>query len=117
MLLERIEKLKVKLDEAVEKYGLNSNEVSKISKKIEKIMNKEMKNKEPIPTGNKMKDAYNMSIYYMKIKTIEEEKFPSAEEWDVYASNNTYVLNSKTIKYMTGYNWHKLRCKIEQEIY
>lgn len=116
MILERIEILKKKLDEAVIKYGLNSNEVKNISKKIETIMNKEMKNKEPIPTGNKMRDAYNMSIYYMKIITIEQEKFPSTEEWDEYASK-IYALNSKTIRYITGLNWHKLRCKIEQAVY
>lgn len=62
-----------------------------------------------------MYNAYLDSMFGLrKISKIFGE-FPTIDEWNKYAKEN-YLLNSESIKYISGLDWNKLRNQIKKEM-
>lgn len=108
--MSEIEELRQKLHRAIEEYGLNSEEVYKISIEMDKLLNKRGYNEK-----NLMYNKYLESMFELrKISKIFGE-FPTISEWNKYAKEN-YLLNSESIKYMSGLDWNMLRSRIKKEM-
>ena len=108
--MSEIEELRQKLHRAIEEYGLNSEEVYKISIETDKLLNKRGYNEK-----NLMYNKYLESMFELrKISKIFGE-FPTISEWNKYAKEN-YLLNSESIKYMSGLDWNMLRSRIKKEM-
>ena len=108
--MSEIEELRQKLHRAIEEYGLNSEEVYKISIEMDKLVNKRGYNEK-----NLMYNKYLESMFELrKISKIFGE-FPTISEWNKYAKEN-YLLNSESIKYMSGLDWNMLRSRIKKEM-
>lgn len=108
--MSEIEKLRQKLHRNIEEYGLNSEEVYKISIEMDKLLNKRGYNEK-----NLMYNKYLESMFELrKISKIFGE-FPTISEWNKYAKEN-YLLNSESIKYMSGLDWNRLRSRIKKEM-
>lgn len=108
--MSEIEKLRQKLHRTIEEYGLNSEEVYKISIEMDKLLNKRGYNEK-----NLMYNKYLESMFELrKISKIFGE-FPTISEWNKYAKEN-YLLNSESIKYMSGLDWNRLRSRIKKEM-
>lgn len=108
MVLGKIERLRKKLHATIEKYGLESAQVQKISKELDELINEYMKRQKNYQEGNIMINEYNIAIKEIERLTIESGEFPSLEEWNEYAKEKV-LLNSESIKYISGLNWHELR--------
>lgn len=115
MVLRKIEKLRKKLHDVIEKEGINSEEVAKISKELDEVINEFNKKQQVFSNDNDMKSAYDKSIIKLKQITIDFGSFPSVQEWDHFAKDNN-LLSSESIKYISRLNWHELREKILYEI-
>lgn len=111
----KIEKLRRRLHQAIERHGLDSKEVRLISAELDKLINEYNKNQQVYEPNNKMKKAYDNSI--KKIKQIVKEfgDFPNVEEWNHYAKDNN-LLSSESLKYISHLNWNEFREKILYEI-
>lgn len=108
--MNEVEELREKLHNAIEEYGLNSEEVYKISIEMDKLLNKRGYNEK-----NLMYNKYLESMFELrKISKIFNE-FSSVNEWNKYAKEK-YLLNSESLKYISGLNWHKLKDKIKKEM-
>lgn len=108
--MSEIEELRQKLHRAIEEYGLNSKEVYMISVKMDSLLNKR-----GYTNSNTMYNAYLDSMFELrKISKIFGE-FPTIDEWNKYAKEN-YLLNSESIKYISGLDWNKLRNQIKKEM-
>lgn len=108
MVLGKIERLRKKLHATIEKYGLESAQVQKISKELDELINEYMKRQKNYQEGNIMINEYNIAIEELERLTIESGEFPSIEKWNEYAKEKVF-LNSESIKYISGLNWHELR--------
>ncbi len=111
----KIENLRNKLHKSIEKYGLNSKQTQKISRELDELINYFNKQQRLFPNDSKTSEKYNLSIKKLKQLTIDFNEFPTVESWNYYAKNNN-LLNSETLKYISGLNWHELREKILYEI-
>lgn len=108
--MSEIEELRQKLHRAIEEYGLNSEEVYMTSVKMDSLLNKR-----GYTNNNTMYNAYLDSMFELrKISKIFNE-FPFVDEWNKYAKEK-YLLNSESLKYISGLNWHKLKDKIKKEM-
>lgn len=108
--MSEIEHLRNKLHEAIDKHGINAEETRKISVEMDKLLNKRGYNEK-----NLMYNKYLESMFELrKISKIFNE-FPSVDEWNKYAKEK-YLLNSESLKYISGLNWHKLKDKIKKEM-
>lgn len=63
-----------------------------------------------------MYHKYIDSVKSLKKITGDFINFPTINEWNHYAKENDF-LNSESLKYISGNNWHDLRNKILSEIY
>ena len=108
--MNEVEELRKKLHEAIEEYGINSEEVYKISTEMDKVLNKR-----GYDDKNVMYNKYLDSMYELRKISKEFGEFPTVEEWNQYAKTNN-LLNSESLKYISGMNWHKLKNKIKQEM-
>lgn len=108
MVLGKIERLRNKLHATIEKYGLESAQVQKISKELDELINEYIKRQKIYPEGNIMINEYNNAIEKLEKLTAEFGEFPSIEKWNKYAKEKV-LLNSESIKYISGLNWHELR--------
>lgn len=115
MVLRKIEKLRKKLHDVIEKEGINSEDAAKISKELDELINEFNKKQQVFSNDNNMKSAYEKSIIKLKQITIDFGSFPSVREWDYFAKDNN-LLSSESIKYISKLNWHELREKILYEI-
>lgn len=108
--MSKIEQLRNKLHEAIDKYGINAEETRKISVEMDKILNERGYNE-----TNLIYNKYLESMFELrKISKIFGE-FPIIDEWNKYAKEN-YLLNSESIKYISGLDWNKLRNRIKKEM-
>lgn len=112
---ERLEKISSLLQDSIEKNGLNSPKTQKLCEKFNKIMNECIKNEKQYSENNIMKITYEKSIEEIKETTKIFTKFSTVKEWNKYAKEK-YLLNSESIKYISGLNWHQLRIRILSEI-
>lgn len=109
--------LQNKLDKNIEKYGLSDKKTIELSEKIDAYINyyyATIKERQ-YSTGSEMFLYYRMSYDKLKELTKENEKFPSAEEWNKYAKQN-HFLCSESMKYISMLDWNYLRVKINREI-
>ena len=111
---DRFEKLRKKLDKAIEKYGLNSKETKEISQKFDKLVNSYYEKEAQYAEDNTMYIKYSESIKALKKITKDFSKYPTIKEWNNYAKENK-LLSTESIKYITGINWHELRNRIKSE--
>lgn len=110
----RFEKLRKKLDKAVEAYGVNSKETKKISKKFDELVSEFYKKEKQYPTESIIHIKYLETIEELIKITREFSKYPTIEEWNKYAKEKK-LLCSESLKYITGTNWHELRNRIKSE--
>ena len=108
--MNEVEELRKKLHEAIGEYGINSKEVYKLSIKMDKLLNKRGYNDK-----NLMYNKYLDSMYELRKITNLFAKFPTIDEWNKYAKENM-LLNSESIKFMSGLNWHKLKDRIKNDL-
>lgn len=108
--MSEIEQLRNKLHEAIDKYGINAEETRKISVEMDKLLNNRGYNEK-----NLMYNKYLESMFELRKITKLFAKFPSVDEWNKYAKENL-LLNSESIKYISGLNWHKLKDRIKNDL-
>ena len=110
-MINDFEKLRKKLEESIELNGLNSDQTRKISKRYNKLVNSYYQNEKQYKKNNPMYIKYIESIQYLKKITKDFVEFPTIREWNYYAKEND-LLNSESLKYISGSNWHDLRNRI-----
>lgn len=93
-----IDKLKDKINEAIEKYGLNSDKVYKISLELDDEIAKHYKEKEQTKKQAN-KNNYIKSIERLKKYIQESSQIPTKEEWNKIAKTEGY-LSSESMKYI-----------------
>ena len=108
--MNEVEELRKKLHEAIEEYGINSEEVYKISTEMDKLLNRRA-----YDDKNVMYNKYLDSMYELRKITNLFAKFPTIDEWNRYAKENM-LLNSESIKYISGLDWNKLRDRIKKDL-
>lgn len=116
-ILSEIRKLQKKLNKSILRNGLDSNETKEISSKIDELINEYYQSLEirKYPSTSIIGCYYEMSYMRLKMMTIENEKFPSIEEWNRYAKENN-LLSATAIQYVNMLDWNYVRAKIEREI-
>lgn len=105
-----VERLRKKLYDAIDEYGINSKEVYRLSIEMDKILNKR-----GYDDKNLMYNKYLDSMYELRKISKEFGEFPTVEEWNRYAKENM-LLNSESIKYISGLDWNKLRDRIKKDL-
>lgn len=114
-MIKNFEKLRAKLHESIEVNGLNSEKTRNISKKYNELINSYYEEEKQYHEDNIMYITYLASIKSLKKITKDFIKFPSIKEWNYYAKENN-LLNSESLKYISGNTWHELRNKILSDI-
>lgn len=112
---EKIENLREKLYEKIEKFGVNSEEAMKISVKIDKLINEQYENEKQYPECNNIKETYYKCIEILKETLKETGSFPTVKSWDKYAFNNN-LLSHISIEHICNMNWSKLEKYIQLQI-
>lgn len=113
---EEIEELRCKLYKELEKNGFNSENVIKISKKLDNLIQNYYieKNIKELNGNEEFHKEYILAINKLKRITKKNGKFPTQKEWNKIASKK--YLNSKTIMLINGMTWSKVKNKIEKSI-
>ena len=108
----RIEKLRKKLNFCIEKEGINSKRVRRLSIQIDYWLNQFEKQKYPIfknyEKNTKMFENYKKSYKALEEFTKQKKDFLTIEEWNHFAKEHHY-LNHISIQYISGLDWHRLR--------
>lgn len=119
-ITRRIERARKKLHKSIQETGLNSYKTIEMSRQINILINRYYKTNRNERRGRHyeedsfMEAMYNRSYEHLKnIATIED--FPSIEKWNQYARKNK-CLNSQSMQYIAGMNWHKIRDKIKNNM-
>lgn len=110
-MISDFKELRRKLDECVEKYGLHSERTKKLSKRYNELVNLYYQNEKQYHEDSLIRDNYLKSIQCLKKITKDFVKFPTIKEWNYYAKENN-LLNSESLKYISGNSWHDLRNRI-----
>ena len=105
---KEINKMIRQLDNAIEIYGINSKEVETISKKIDESISELKQQKKNI-----MQDKFKECIEELKKIKKNLKRFPDTDEWNTYAKEKS-LLNSLSIKYISGLTWDELRKNIKR---
>lgn len=108
--MSKIEQLRNKLHESIDKYGINAEKTRKISVEIDKMLNERGYNE-----SNLIYNKYLESMFELRKISKIFGKFPTIDEWNKYAKENM-LLNSESIKYISGLNWHKLKDRIKKDL-
>lgn len=111
----RIERLREKLHERLNKFSRTSPEVYEISKKLDKLINQHYNNEVEFPPDSDMKVWYYHSYKYLINITKDTGEFPTVKVWDKYAVKNN-LLGHISMEYISGMNWNNLRDYILLEI-
>jgi len=61
--------------------------------------------------NNLMYQKYVESLKHLRKITKDFIEFPTIKQWNQYAKEND-LLNTESIKYISGSSWHDLRSKI-----
>lgn len=110
-MISNFEKLRKKLDESIETTGISSEKTRKISIKYNELVNNYYKKEKQYHAGNFMHKKYLESVQNLRKVTKDFVKFPTIKEWNYYAKENN-LLNTESLKYISGNTWHELRNKI-----
>ncbi len=113
-MINDFEKLRKKLDETIETYGLNSEQTRKISNRYNELVNSYYKNERQFDPDSIMNEKYIETIRCLRQVTKDFVKFPTIKEWNCYAKQNN-LLSSESLKYISGNSWHNLRNRILSE--
>lgn len=92
-----IKKLKNKMYQYINKYGLNSEKTLKVSQNLDKELNKYYEN-------SNMKYFYNQSKNGLLKYFNCHANFPDINEWNTYAKENNF-LSAESIQYISGKNF------------
>ena len=115
-LSDEIRNLQNKLNSDIHKLD-NLNTV-KLSNKIDKLVNDYYSismYRRKFPTNCNMEKYYELSYKELIKLTMQNNKFPSLEEWNKYAKENN-LLSSESIKYILMIEWKYLRLKVNKQI-
>ena len=112
-IAKNIEKLRKKLYENINKYGIDSKEVKEIIVKLDDMINIYYSNIRK-RRFNIVKYEYNISYNKLVELTKKNGKFPTIKKWDEYAKKYNYLTNT-SLKYISNLNWHGLRSKVINE--
>ena len=96
-MINDFEKLREKLNESIEVYGLRSEKTKKISERYNELVNNYYKKEQQYHEGNFMHEKYLESIQALKKITRDFVTFPTIKEWNHYAKEND-LLNSESLK-------------------
>lgn len=108
----RIINKRKKLNFAIEKYGLDSQETRDLSIEIDNLINIYYKRERIYVEGNKMHEFYLYSLKILQESYKQTKEFPSIEMWNKIAKAN-YCMTSESLKYISGLNWHKLEDRLK----
>lgn len=116
-ILKRIIILRKKLNESVEKSGLNSKKTKEISKEINKLIEEYYIsiNIVEYPKNSKMITYYKKSYKALKNITVQLQKFPFVPEWNNFAKKYN-CLSHISLEYIANLNWNYLKIKVEREL-
>lgn len=112
---KEIERKRRRLHESIEKNGINSEETKKISIEIDNLLNEYYNKVKQYNEGNTMIVFYEKSLKELRNLTLDLGTFPVVRLWNEYALKNN-CLNSASLEYISGLNWHKLEKKIRLEL-
>ncbi len=110
-MINDFEKLRKKLEESIEVNGLDSEQTRKLSQRYNELVNFYYQNERQYRKDNPIYIKYVESIKYLRKITKDFVEFPTIREWNYYAKEND-LLNSESLKYISGSNWHELRNRI-----
>ncbi len=110
-MINDFEKLRTKLHESIAIYGLDSEQTRKISERYNELVNFYYQNERQYHKDNVMNVKYLESVKYLRNIASEFIKFPTIQEWNCYAKQKN-LLNSESLKYISGNDWHDLRNRI-----
>ena len=110
-MINDFEKMRQKLHEAIELNGLSSEKTRKISERYNELVNLHYQKERQYNHNNLMYKKYVESVNYLKKITRDFIEFPTIKKWNHYAKENN-LLNSESLKYISGSSWHDLRNKI-----
>lgn len=114
-MVSDFEKLRKKLHESIKINGLGSEQTMKISNRYNDLVNSYYQNERQYHQGELMHIKYLKSLKCLKMITKDFIKFPTIKEWNHYAKEND-LLNSESLKYISGNTWHELRNRILSEL-
>ena len=114
-MLNKFERLREKLNNSIEKYGIESEKTRKLSDKFNKLLNIYYNKEVQYSKESLMYKKYIESIKTLEKITTDFSKFPTINEWNKYAKEKD-LLCSESIKYITGINWHELRNRIKLKV-
>lgn len=112
---ERLERLREKLHQAINQYGLESEETRKISLKLDKLINEQYKHEAQYPINSIIKENYYECIEVLKETVKDTGRYPIVKEWNRYAFKYG-LLSNISIEYISRMNWSKLEKFIRLEI-
>lgn len=112
---KEIERKRRRLHESIEKNGINSKETRKISIEVDNLLNEYYNKVKQYNEGNTMIVFYEKSLKELKDLMLDLGGFPNIKLWNEYALKNN-CLNSASLEYISGLNWHKLEKKIRLEL-
>lgn len=110
-MISDFEKLRKKLEESIEVNGLDSEQTRKLSQRYNELVNFYYQNEKQYRKDNPIYIKYVESIKYLRKITKDFVEFPTIKEWNYYAKEKN-LLNSESLKYISGSNWHDLRNRI-----
>lgn len=115
-LLSQIRKLQKKLNDSAIKNGVNSNKTKEISLKVDELINEyyESIKIRQYPTTSIIGNCYEASYRELKFMTLDNNKFPSVQEWNKYAKQNC-LLSATAIQYINMLDWNYIRAKVVRE--
>lgn len=119
----KIEKVRYKLNESIEKTGLNSEQTILLNEQINELINlyystkddNYIKSQKDYPRDSEIWQTYQASYIELRNKTIDQNQFPTTKKWNELAKRKRY-LNYQAIEYVSGLTWNELREKILKEI-
>lgn len=87
----------------------------KIEWRFDKMVNNYYKNEKQYKENSIIRVKYIETIQRLKRITKDFVKFPTINEWNHYAKEKN-LLNSESLKYISGNNWNNLRNRILSEL-
>ncbi len=116
-LLSEIRKTQKKLNDSIIKNGLNSNKTRGISLKVDELINEyyESIKTRQYSTTSIIGNCYEVSYRELKFMTLDNNKFPSVQEWNEYAKQNC-LLSAAAIQYVNMLDWNYVRAKVIREL-